>query len=173
MSALGVWKRSVDIIGKLPVEIAEMILQKLDPLSLMNAAKVSPKWMSVCKGFSRLRKSARQYLRRQKRCILELDVLKSNRPGKPTTSRSTRIKTCSFQRFFLRGIPQSFLNRPSNIITVQRGILDRSFDISKRTLPTRSQLRLRWNTCRQLSYVTNTMRSSKLTRHGVLRQPIF
>lgn len=113
LSALGVWNRGIDIIGNLPVEVAVMILQKLDPITLINAAKVSSKWMAICKSSARLRKSARQYLRRRKRRILQEDVIKINRFGTSADSTRVRIKNDTFQSVFqqhlsgktLKGVP--------------------------------------------------------------------
>lgn len=67
MSSIGANSCEVDFISSLPLEIAELILRKLDSRSLLNSALVSRKWMSVCKGDSHLRKTVRQHLRKKNR----------------------------------------------------------------------------------------------------------
>lgn len=146
MSAIGVWNRGVDIVGKLPVEIGELILQKLDPLSLMNAVSVSKKWMTICEGSSRLKKMARRYLLRKKRCILQDDTMKNNRPVKSSTLKVTKMKTVSFQRVFLNHMPGNPGKTISGSNKNQRDSRHKRMDLanspSKKTNPTRSRLRL-------------------------------
>ena len=48
-------KPKVDFIKDLPVELSLIILSKLDNQSLLNAAKVSTNWLSVCKSSSQLK----------------------------------------------------------------------------------------------------------------------
>lgn len=75
MSCIGASYRGIDFIACLPVEIAETILLKLDPRSLLNAARVSTKWMAVCKGSPRLRRTARRHLRKEKKRNLSHKVM--------------------------------------------------------------------------------------------------
>lgn len=146
MSALGISNRGVDIIGDLPVEVAELILQKLDPLSLMNAAKVSSKWMAICKGSSRLRKTARRFLRRKKVCIIQDDVI-NIRCGKSADSRVPWNKTRKNQIHFRYLVPQYPLKNLSGVYKNQPGVCDNSLKLnectSKKLNKTRSCLRLR------------------------------
>ena len=51
-----------DIISDLPPEISHMILRYLDPASLLRAARVSRKWLEICKSDKYLRKKAANYL---------------------------------------------------------------------------------------------------------------
>ncbi|CAK9831385.1 hypothetical protein ANTRET_LOCUS8387 [Anthophora retusa] len=51
----------VDFISELPVEISQLILRKLDPESLLCAARVSRKWLDVCRSDGNLRRTARSY----------------------------------------------------------------------------------------------------------------
>lgn len=147
MSALGIWNRGVDIIGDLPIEVAEIILQKLDSVSLMNAAKVSSKWMAICKGSSRLRKSARRFLRRKKYCIIQDDVIKNKITGTSAVSRVPRMKTRTIQIHFHHRVPQNTLKNLSSLYKNQRGGCDNSLKLSecssKKRNMTRSSLRLR------------------------------
>lgn len=147
MSALGIWNRGVDIIGDLPVEVAEIILQKLDPLSLMNAAKVSSKWMSICKGSSRLRKSARRFLRKKKYRLVQDDVISIKRSGKSAVSRAARTTTRTIQIHIRHRVPQNHLKNSSSLNKNQRDVCDSSLKLSQvsstKRYMTRSCLRLR------------------------------
>lgn len=146
MSTLGVWNRGVDIVGNLPVEVAEMILQNLDPQSLMNAAKVSSKWLSVCKGSSRLRNSVRRYLREMKRSILQDDVIIIKRAGTSAASRGTSIKTVSFQKVFHQQITRNSFDNVPGFTNKHRVFyhkhIYRTGSTSQKTNLTRGQLRL-------------------------------
>lgn len=75
MSAIGASSSDVDFVASLPVEIAEIILLKLDPRSLVNAAQVSRKWMRVCAGSSRLRRTARRHLRKENQRMSDQTVV--------------------------------------------------------------------------------------------------
>lgn len=69
LSAIGITSRGnkkIDFISELPVEISQHLLRMLDAPSLLNVARVSRKWLSVCKGDFRLRQSTRRHLRKQK-----------------------------------------------------------------------------------------------------------
>lgn len=71
MCTIGASSSEVDFVTSLPLEIAQLILRKLDPRSLLNAASVSTKWLTVCKGDSLLKKTARRHLRREKRSMIQ------------------------------------------------------------------------------------------------------
>lgn len=146
MSALGVWNRGVDIVGNLPVEVAEMILHNLDPMSLMNAAKVSSKWMAVCKGSSRLRKTVRRYLQQMKRSILQDDLITNKRSRVSASSRDIRIQTVSFQKVFQHQIPRYTFKNVPGLTMKQRSSRQNPMYLteyhSKKINLTRSRLRL-------------------------------
>lgn len=145
MSWIGVSNREIDFVARLPAEIAEMILLNLDPRSLLNAARVSTKWMAVCKGSPRLRRVARRHLRREKRRTLSRKVMRVRR--KVTASRCvTGSPTIA------EGLPQVFtsygtrftiarVERPCEIKTSSRK--DPSSPPNRSMFPTRSTLRLR------------------------------
>lgn len=60
LRAIGVLKPvKVDFIAELPLEISQLILRNLDPVSLLTAARISHKWLEVCKSDSYLRRTAR------------------------------------------------------------------------------------------------------------------
>lgn len=54
-------ERKLDFISELPLEMSQLILRKLDPESLLCAAQVSRRWMSICQSDTRLKTTARQY----------------------------------------------------------------------------------------------------------------
>lgn len=62
-SLFGGKREEVDFISKLPLEISQMILRKLDPESLLIVPQVSRKWNHVCRSDSYLREEARKYLK--------------------------------------------------------------------------------------------------------------
>lgn len=98
----------VDFITALPVEIAEMILLKLDSRSLLNVAIVSRKWMNICKGSSRLRKTARHHLRKKKRRMIQDELAFTKGSKTQTVSRTTRMQTDLAQRISRQGSTASF-----------------------------------------------------------------
>jgi hypothetical protein len=57
---------SVDFISKLPLEISQFILRKLDPESLLTAPQISRKWLEVCSSDWYLRSTARDHLKEKK-----------------------------------------------------------------------------------------------------------
>lgn len=103
LSALGVWNSGVDIVGTLPVEISEMILQKLDPQSLLNASRVSRNWMAICKGSSRLRRSARHHLRKKQRQLIQNDGLQCKKVVTTSVTRVVRMQKDLAQRVSMKG----------------------------------------------------------------------
>lgn len=68
-------KQKVDFISKLPLEMSQLILRKLDPESLLRAAQVSHSWMNICRSDSCLKNTARQHKNAKK---LELEKKKKN-----------------------------------------------------------------------------------------------
>ncbi|PSN39219.1 hypothetical protein C0J52_24663 [Blattella germanica] len=56
----------LDIVGKLPVEISNMILRRLDARSLISAAMVSRRWLTLCRSDLVLSQEVRAELRRQR-----------------------------------------------------------------------------------------------------------
>ncbi|OXU19922.1 hypothetical protein TSAR_005824 [Trichomalopsis sarcophagae] len=85
MTAMGVYHQGIDFIRELPVELSQIILSKLDSRSLLNAAQVSRKWLSISKSTSTFRKSVRRHIRRQNRRLAP--VL----PPPPTAQSTSRI----------------------------------------------------------------------------------
>lgn len=143
MSTLGVSHSEIDFVAALPVELAELILLKLDPRSLLNAARVSKKWTAVCIGSSRLRKTARHHLRKDKRRMTQDNVLA--RGSKSSASRITRMQTDLAQRAPRQGNPPPVSlvfgidKRPS----APKRWINTLSGLPKPTLSTRSSPRLR------------------------------
>lgn len=98
MHAFGVSHCGVDIVAALPIEIAELILRKLDPRSLLNVARVSRKWLNLCKSSYRLRKNVRQHLRKQKRRMIQNDLALSKMSKKQILSKTSRMQDDLAQR---------------------------------------------------------------------------
>ena len=85
MTYLGVYNKEVDFISDLPTEISHIILSKLDNQSLLNAALVSHKWLSVVKSTKSSRQRVRRHLRRRHRKLSQvLPPVPANRPVNPT-----------------------------------------------------------------------------------------
>lgn len=63
-------EEKVDFISELPPEMSRLILQKLDPESLLRAAQVSRSWMNICQSDPCLKDTARRYKNAKK---LELE----------------------------------------------------------------------------------------------------
>lgn len=61
----------IDFVASLPVEIAQIVLRNLDARSLIYASQVSRRWMAVCRSCPRLRKTAKSYLRKAKRNLVQ------------------------------------------------------------------------------------------------------
>ena len=62
-------KKKTDIVGQLPVEVAQNILRSLDSGSLLNVAQVSHKWLAICKGDPLLRRRLLRTLRKKRSLI--------------------------------------------------------------------------------------------------------
>ncbi|KAK0075061.1 hypothetical protein PV325_007442 [Microctonus aethiopoides] len=62
---------SADFADILPIELSQMILRHLDGFSLLNAAKVSRKWRNICRGDPRLRQTAQNHIREERRAKLK------------------------------------------------------------------------------------------------------
>lgn len=147
LCALGVWNTGVDIVGTLPVEIAEIILQKLDPQSLINASQVSRTWMSICKGSSKLRRSTRHHLRKTHHQMNLNLGLRSTKRVTNTVTRVTRMQKDLCQRVSMKGnrqIHQKILCGPTrNNKVFGKTIPSKSYNSLSLNYSTRSLLRLR------------------------------
>lgn len=140
MSSIGANSCEVDFMSSLPLEIAELILRKLDSSSLLNSALVSRKWMSVCKGDSRLRKTIRHHLR--KKNLSRMRGLKRPSKQNKTTQQTHCIQPLNIQSNPVpRPSPPRILQFPTSNLTKQVP-KHRTSDNKSRTL-TRSSLRLR------------------------------
>lgn len=140
MSSIGANSCEIDFISSLPLEIAEIILRKLDSRSLMNSALVSRKWMSVCKGNSRLRKPLRRHLRKENQSRFHG---RRPPPKQNKTQQQTRyISPPNMQpNLAPRRPPPVIIPFPSSNIKKQPP-KPRTID-NKSRAPTRSSLRLR------------------------------
>ncbi|OXU23273.1 hypothetical protein TSAR_001824 [Trichomalopsis sarcophagae] len=67
MTVMGVYHKGIDFIRELPVELSQIILSKLDTQSLLNAAQVSKKWLSISKSTWSSRQRVRRHIRRRNR----------------------------------------------------------------------------------------------------------
>ncbi|KAK0176604.1 hypothetical protein PV328_000723 [Microctonus aethiopoides] len=74
MSAIGTSGVEHDLVEILPVEITEIIFRQLDPRSLLNVARVSTKWMNVCRHDCKIRRTVRHHLRNERTRMLDLDT---------------------------------------------------------------------------------------------------
>lgn len=63
----------------MPIEICEIILRKLDPKSLLNAAQVSKRFLNICRNDAVLKTTARHYLRKQKNDLFNVGKLYTHR----------------------------------------------------------------------------------------------
>ncbi|KAK0083456.1 hypothetical protein PV325_008768 [Microctonus aethiopoides] len=89
MSTIGASSVEHNLIEMLPIEITEIIFRQLDPRSLLNVAQVSKKWMAVCRGNCKIRRTVRDHLQKERRQLLEIDAMepkskkiKMNKPSK-------------------------------------------------------------------------------------------
>ncbi|KAJ4427895.1 hypothetical protein ANN_23903 [Periplaneta americana] len=75
----------VDITGRLPVELAIIILRNLDPRSLLSAAMVNKRWLSLCRADSVLRERIRQQIvtERQERLKFTVTVERDIQQPRP------------------------------------------------------------------------------------------
>ncbi|KAJ9601460.1 hypothetical protein L9F63_000377, partial [Diploptera punctata] len=55
-----------DIVGKLPTEIAIMILRNLDSTTLLSASRVSRRWFALCRSDLILKTRVKAEIRRQR-----------------------------------------------------------------------------------------------------------
>ncbi|GLG96034.1 Uncharacterized protein GBIM_02867 [Gryllus bimaculatus] len=62
-------KNTMDIVGKLPPEIASIILRKLDKASLVNASLVNKRWFSLCQADHVLQKRICIQLYHTSKCL--------------------------------------------------------------------------------------------------------
>lgn len=146
MRTFGTSQPGVDFIAALPVEIAELILLKLDPRSLLNVASVSRKWMNVCKGSSRLRKTTRHHLRTQKKLLIQDDLTLDKRSKKQTAMRTSRMQTDLAQRMSRQGTTLPMFFGATGVI--KTSALNSRSKTKKSVshvplIPTRSSLKLR------------------------------
>ncbi|XP_008553566.1 uncharacterized protein LOC103575519 [Microplitis demolitor] len=72
VNVIDAFNLNADFVKIFPIELTQMIFNKLDPWSLLIAAKVSRKWRSVCESDSQLRKTAREYLRKRKQRLFNI-----------------------------------------------------------------------------------------------------
>lgn len=146
MCVFGASRDGIDFVAALPIEIAELILLKLDALSLLKVASVSRKWMNICRGCCRLRKIARHHLRNKKRLLIQDDLATAKRNKKQTVSRSSRMQTDLAQRLSRQGSTLPIFSDASAVM--QTSTRNSRMD-DKRSVPhvpmfpTRSTLRLR------------------------------
>lgn len=150
MSVIGASRSGIDFVASLPVEIAELILLKLDPRSVLNVARVSRKWMAVCKGSFRLRGVARRHLRKEERRMSD-GLIKQMRTTKDQTdSGSYRKQVALVERAPRQGATISLTISVFRKIEVKRPATLKNRSDKKpssranpSTIPTRSSLRLR------------------------------
>lgn len=136
MSTIGASSVEHNLVETLPIEITEIIFRQLDPRSLLNVAQVSKKWMTLCRGNCKIRRTVRDHLQKERRQLLEIDAIESksikmkiSKPSKvrpipnyPSTftlaSFSFRPSSGAAQRGFTK--PKGLGNRRSKAINSQR-----------------------------------------------------
>lgn len=123
MSLMGVQRQCIDFIKDLPVELAQIVLSKLDTKSLLISALVSRQWLSVCKSTSSFRQNIRRHIRRRNRRLAQ--VL----PPPPTTQFTTRMQSKA-----LVSIPQTKI--PFPLLTQNNTSM-----LKRKTPPTQTTLR--------------------------------
>lgn len=76
-----------DILKELPLEIANIILLKLDVDSLLNCALVCYKWLKICKSSKVLRRKIRNHIRRLNRKSTKENTSSAFQNSLPSTSQ--------------------------------------------------------------------------------------
>lgn len=76
-----------DILKELPLEIANIILLKLDVDSLLNCALVCYKWLKICKSSKVLRRKIRNHIRRLNRKSNKENTSSTFQNSLPSTSQ--------------------------------------------------------------------------------------
>lgn len=90
LQAIGIWEPTkVDFIFELPVEVSRIILRKLDAESLLRAARVSRKWLQICKSDEILKRTARRHKREIRRKMRE-QILGRDSPSRIESLRRIR-----------------------------------------------------------------------------------
>lgn len=117
-SFIGIFQSTNDPIAVMPIEICEMIFRQLDPQSLLNAARVSKKWMDVCKNDSTLRNTARRYLQIQRQKLFNVSNMNKNKNKKFRTKRTTIDKNTFYQRK-----PMSFNYNPNDVNRTKESLM--------------------------------------------------
>lgn len=143
MSVIGASGSGVDFVASLPVEIAELILLKLDPRSLLNAAGVSRKWMAVCSGSSRLRSTGRRHLRKEKLRMSGGEILTKRR--RAALRRQVDLAERSFHQVLVApsASPVSRTIEVNRPVTIKNRSSDKNPLPNPSKIPTRRSLRLR------------------------------
>lgn len=141
MGTIGALQGRVDFVASLPVEIAELVLTKLDPRSLLNVARVSRRWLAVCMGSSRLRKTTRRHLRKEKRRIVQLDLVSTRQSKSGSAFRTTRMLTNARTSQPGRTAPLIFKAQTTSTLNIRSS--DRKSISRVPLIPTKSSLRLR------------------------------
>ncbi|KAK0079990.1 hypothetical protein PV325_000578 [Microctonus aethiopoides] len=111
ISAIGTSGVEHDLIEILPVEITEIIFRQLDPRSLLNIARVSTKWMNVCRQDCKMRCTVRHHLQKERRGMLDSDTSLPKSPKNKITKRA-KVRPISNHPFTF--IPTSFSFRSSS-----------------------------------------------------------
>lgn len=102
LSAIGITSsanHSVDFISALPIEVAQHLLRMLDARTLLNTAKVSRRWLAVCKSDLKLRKSAKRLLRKQRRVLEQnCDTVRKHKNASHTIISSVNLTSLKISR---------------------------------------------------------------------------
>ncbi|OXU19676.1 hypothetical protein TSAR_002497 [Trichomalopsis sarcophagae] len=113
MIAMGVYNQGIDFVCELPVELSQIILSKLDTQSLLNAAQVSRKWLSICKSTSSSRQRVRRHIRRRNRKLAQ--VL----PPPPSKQSTIRILSKPMPSITQTKIPYATISNSKPLIRKQ------------------------------------------------------
>ncbi|KAK0167270.1 hypothetical protein PV327_004692 [Microctonus hyperodae] len=142
MSTIGASSVEHNLVEMLPIEITEIIFRHLDPRSLLNVARVSKKWMNVCRGDCKIRRTVRNHLQKERRQLLEIDARKP---------KSKKIKiTKPLKVYPIPNYPSTFTNLTSFSFRTLSGVTERRFTEPKglgncgsKTISQRMKTRLR------------------------------
>lgn len=144
MSCIGASQSGSDFVANLPVEIAELILLKLDPRCVLNAALVSRKWLAVCKGSSRLRRITRCHLRKNKKRMMSHRPIVTRHSSHSISLRKplgmpSQGTIAPSMRLEIRTIR---INKPDSLKN-RSNLKEPSNPVNPSNIPTGSSLRLR------------------------------
>lgn len=148
LSAIGAsscTSKKVDFITNLPVELAHHLLRMLDARSLLNAANVSRRWLTVCNGDFHLRQTARRQLRKQRRQLEQNSdtFRKSSKTCQPCVIKGMQVSPSTRRTYGPQMNYRNFQALTSGQAICTSDLYKTSLNISRKVRPTRSIIILR------------------------------